>query len=239
MNILTQAFHILLYQPLFNILVLLYQYLPGNDFGIAIIVLTLLIRLVLYPSTAKTIKSQKAMSRIQPKIQEIQKKFKNDQEKQLKEMMALYKEENISPLSGFSPLLIQLPILYALFRLFQQGLRPEEMSVLYSFVPSPGQIDPSFLGFFNLAQASLAVALLAGIFQFFQSKMLMPTQQKIKKEGQMAQFTEIFQKQATYFLPFLTILILLRLPAALGIYWITSSLFSIGQQYILKNNAQS
>jgi YidC/Oxa1 family membrane protein insertase len=239
MNILVQSFNTLLYQPLFNILILLYQYLPGNDFGIAVIVLTALIRLILYPLTAQSIKSQKALSQVQPKIQEIQKKFKNSQEKQVKEMLELYKKEKISPLSGFLPLLIQLPIIIALFRLFQKGLQPEEMAILYSFVPHLGPIDPSFLGMINLSQASLVLAVLAGIFQFFQSKMLAPVQQKPKKEGQISQFSKMFQKQITYFLPFFTVLILLRLPAALGLYWITTSLFSIGQQYILKNNAQS
>jgi YidC/Oxa1 family membrane protein insertase len=234
MNLFISAFNTILYQPLFNALVLLYQYLPGRDFGIAVIVLTVLIRIVLYPLMVKSIKSQKILSELQPKIQEIQQKFKNDKEKQTKEMMALYQREKINPFGGCLPLLIQLPILIALYRVFWKGLQPEAMSHLYSFVPNPGLIDPTFLGLINLAEASLVLAVIAGILQFFQSKMLMPKTKKVKQGGgQMAQFSEMMQKQMLYFFPIFTVFILWRLPSAIGLYWIITALFSIGQQYLI------
>ena len=142
----------ILYSPFLNVLVLLYQYLPGHDFGIAVIVLTLLIRLILYPLMAQAIKSQKVMSELQPKIQEIQERCKNDREKQARETMELYRKEKINPFSGCLPLLIQMPILIALFRVFWEGLRPEEMTNLYSFVPHPGIINPTFLGIIDLSK---------------------------------------------------------------------------------------
>ena len=101
MEFLINAFHLLLYQPLFNALILLYQFIPGQDFGVAIIVLTILIKILLYPLTSKAIQFQKTLIEIQPKIQELQQKFKNDKEKQVKEMMALYQKEKINPFSGF------------------------------------------------------------------------------------------------------------------------------------------
>ena len=235
MNPLISVFNLILYQPLFNILILLYQYLPGRDFGIAVIVLTALIRLILYPLMAQSIKSQKVLSELQPKIQEIQQKFKEDKGKQTKEMMALYQKEKINPFGGCLPLLIQLPILIALYQVFWKGLRPEAMTNLYNFIPHPGVIDPTFLGLINLGEASLFLAVLAGILQFFQTKMVTPKTLKTKqKEGtQMTQFSGMMQKQMLYFFPVFTVFILLKLPAAIGIYWVVTTLFSIIQQYLI------
>jgi len=234
MDVLISAFNTILYQPLFNALVFLYEYLPGHDFGVAVIVLTVIIRLILYPLMIKSIRSQKILSELQPKIQEIQQKYKNDKEKQTKEMMALYQKEKINPFGGCLPLLVQLPILIALYRVFWKGLQPGAMSLLYSFVPNPGAIDPTFLGIINLGQGNVALAIVAGITQFIQSKMLMPKNKKKEQgRGQRGQFSEMMQKQMLYFFPIFTVLILLRLPSAIAVYWIVTALFSIGQQYLV------
>ncbi len=234
MEIFINAFNVILYQPLFNALVFLYEYLPGNDFGVAIIALTLIIRIILYPLTLKSAIIQKRFSELQPKIQEIQQKYKNDKEKQAKEVMSFYQKEKVNPFGGCFPSLLQLPILIALFWVFKKGLEPEQMSFLYGFVPNPGQIDPTFFSLFNLAETSIILALFAGAFQFFQTKMLMPKQKtKPRGEGQMAQFSNLMQKQMVYFFPVFTIFILWRLPAAIGLYWSVTALFSIFQQYLI------
>jgi len=232
MDFIISAFNTILYQPLFNALVLLYQYLPGRDFGIAVIVLTILIRIALYPLMVQAIKSQKVLSELQPKIQEIQQKFKGNKEEQSREMMALYKREKVNPFGGCLPLLVQFPLLIALYQVFWKGLEPGVMGFLYSFVPNPGIIDSTFFGVLNLAQPSIWLALVAGVAQFFQSKMLMP-KNKPQSEGKMGQFGSIMQKQMLYLFPILTVLILWRMPSAIGIYWITTALFSIGQQYLV------
>jgi len=249
MEIIINAFNLILYQPLFNGLIFLYQYLPGQDFGIAVIVLTCLIRLVLYPLMVSSIKSQKALSELQPKIQEIQQKYKTDRERQAREMIELYKKEKINPLGSFLPLLIQLPILIALFWVFmafKDGLDPSQLTVLYPFVSASNlPEEPTLLGLINLAQPSLILAVLAGLCQFFQTKMVTPHQKigrrqpSAKKQDQMAQFSNLMQKQMLYFFPIFMVFILLRLPAAIGLYWIVTSLFSIGQQYtIFKKSKQ-
>jgi len=234
MELLINAFNVILYQPLFNALVLLYEHLPGHDFGVAVITLTVIIRLLFYPLMVQSIKSQKSLSELQPKIQEIQSKYKEDKEKQARATMELYQKEKINPLGGCLPLLIQLPILFALYRVFWQGFQPEAMDMLYSFVPHPGAIDPTFLGIINLGEASLVLAVLAGITQFFQTKMITPKAPKSKKEGgQMAQFSGMMQKQMLYFFPIFTVFILWKLPAAIGLYWVITALFSILQQYLI------
>jgi len=230
MEFLNVIFQTILYRPIFNALVLLYQYLPGHDFGISIIILTCIARLLLYPSTLKSIKSQKILQEIQPKIKEIQIKFKNNKEAQGREMMELYKKEKINPLSGCLPVLIQLPILIALFLVLKNlSLDHVDSNILYSFISNPGEINPLFLGVINLTQKSSLLAILSGIFQFFQSKMMTP---KIKLSKDKNDFSQMMQKQMLYFFPFFTILILWELPSAIGLYWLTTTLFSIGQQYL-------
>ncbi|MDI6603002.1 MAG: YidC/Oxa1 family membrane protein insertase [Patescibacteria group bacterium] len=245
MEIIINAFNLLLYQPLFNALILLYQYLPGQDFGIAVIVLTCLIRLILYPLMAQSIKTHKVLTEIQPKIKEIQQKYKTDRERQAREMIKLYKKEKINPFSSFLPLLIHLPILtilialFLVFMTFKDGLDSAKLTILYPFVSPPNlQEEPTLLGLINLTQPSLILAVLAGICQFFQNKMSTPHQkigggQVPKKQDQIAQFSNLMQKQMLYFFPVFTVFILTRLPAAIGLYLIITFLFSIGQQYII------
>jgi len=252
------VFNVILYQPLFNILVLFYEYLPGHDFGIAVIVLTILIRIIFYPLGTQAIRSQKALSELQPKIKEIQEKYKYDKEKQARAMMELYQKEKINPFSGCLPLLFQLPILIALYRVFWKGFQPEQMTYLYSFVPHPGVINPTFLGIMDLSKSFIVkinnqveyywpvviLAILAGIFQFWQSKMMTPKTTFVKKPTVRKQgapdFSQMIQKQMLYFFPIFTIVIICSLPSAIGIYWIVITIFSIIQQYfILKPHAQT
>ena len=179
----------------------------------------------------QSIRAQKVLSELQPKVQEIQQKFKDDKQRQTKETMALYQREKINPFGGCLPLLIQLPILIALYQVFWKGLQMGELSKLYSFVPRPEMINPTFLGILNLDKPSLVLAVLAGILQFVQTKMVTPKTPKNK--NQTSQFSEMMQKQMLYFFPIFTVFILWRLPAAIGIYWVVTTLFSIAQQYLI------
>lgn len=234
MNFFIHGFTVLLYNPLFNALVFLYLYLPGRDFGIAVIVLTILIRIILYPLMFKSLKSQKALSELQPKLQEIQEKHKNDKEMQTKEMMVLYQKEKVNPFGGCLPMLIQLPLLIALYQVFWKGLGPDTMHHLYSFIPNPGTINPNFLGMINLTEPNIILAVLAGLIQFFQTKTMAPQKKSVpNKKDQMSQFSDIMQKEMLYFFPIFTVFILWKLPSAVGLYWIVTGLFSIYQQIMV------
>lgn len=224
-------FNIVLYRPLFNALVLLYNYIPGHDFGIAVILLTLIIRVILYPVAVKSLNSQKVLQKLQPKIQEIQTKYKNDKEKQAKETLELYRKEKINPFSGLFLAFIQLPILIALYSVFWQGLKPAELANLYSFVSNPIAINANFLGLIDLSKPNIAFAILAGVLQFFQTKMMLPAVSKSKGSG--PDFSQMMQKQMVYFFPVLTVIILVSLPSAIGLYWTVSGIFSIVQQYFI------
>ena len=227
---LIDAFNAVLYRPLFNLLVIIYNYLPGQDFGLAVILLTIIIRFIIYPLSVKALASQKALQKLQPKLQEIQQQYKTDKERQAKETLELYRKEKINPFSGLLLAIVQLPILIALYQVFWNGLKPEELAQLYSFVANPVHINAMFLNVINLSSPNFGFAVLAGILQFFQTKMLIPKSLKTPAKSDIA---SMMQKQMVYFFPFITLIILLKLPSALALYWIVSSLFSIVQQYFV------
>lgn len=236
MDTLTFLFNEILYRPLFNGLIFLYNIIPGRDFGIAIIGLTLIIRAILYPVSQKAIKSQKALQEIQPKIKEVQQKYKGDKEKQGRALMELYKTHKINPASGCLPILIQLPILIALFSVFRTGLDPEKLNGLYSFISHPGAINHMFLGLIDLSRANLILAFLAGLAQFVQSKM-MTTAQPARTSS--TDFASLMNKQMVYLFPILTVFIAAKLPAGLALYWLTITIFGIVQQYFILKGAKS
>lgn len=230
MSLISAFFNEVFYRPLFNGLIFLYNSIPYHDFGIAIIVLTLIIRFILYPLNQKAIKSQKALNELQPQIKEIQAKHKNDRAKQSQALMELYRQKGINPASGCLPLLIQLPVLFALYRVFWNGLKPESLNSLYFFVSRPEVINPWFLGVLDLSKSNWLMAILAGAFTFIQSKMMAPSQ---AKSATMGDFSAMFSRQMVYLMPVMTVIIAWKLPAGLALYWIIITLFGIVQQYLV------
>lgn len=238
MSLLVSFFNTFLYRPLFNGLILIYNIIPGHDLGIAIIVLTAIIRLAFAPLSKKSIQSQKAMSEIQPKIKELQKKYKDNKEEQVKQVMALYKEHKVNPMAGCLPILIQLPILIALYKVFLDGLDINQLSALYGFVQHPQTINVMFLGIVNLsATGNIVLAFLAGLFQFIQTKMMMPKKDLTgnKQQGGGLDMTSMMG-QMTYMMPLLTVYIAWKLPAALALYWIVITVLGIVQHHFTKSS---
>jgi len=228
-----EFFNTILVQPLFNLLVFFYNLVPGNDLGVAIILLTLVIKLLLYPLSRQSIRSQKALQELQPKMEALKKQYKNDKEKLAKEMMALYKTEKVNPLSSCLPLLIQLPFLIAVFHVFRTGVDSASLEMLYSFVPNPGSLNPVSFGIINLAQPNLILAVLTGAAQFWQSKMLItkrpPKVPGAKDEDMMA----LMNKQMVYFMPIITVVIGAGLPAGLILYWLVMTILTALQQLLM------
>jgi YidC/Oxa1 family membrane protein insertase len=224
-------FNEILVYPLLNLLVFFYQYIP--DIGIVIILLTIIVRLLLLPSFHKSLKHQRALTALQPKMHEIREKYKDDKEAQAKAMMELYSVHKVNPFSSCLPLLIQLPILIALYMVFIRSLDGSTLNGLYSFIKDPGAIDPMFLGFLNLAHSNWIMAVLAGVLQYFLSKMTLPPTTSNDTMSKMVSY------QTLYFLPLITIVLGGQFPAGLTLYWIVTTLFGIGQQYyILRKEAK-
>ncbi|MFA6047394.1 MAG: YidC/Oxa1 family membrane protein insertase [Parcubacteria group bacterium] len=249
-------FNTFIYQPIYNLLVLTYNIVPFHDFGIAIIIVTVLIKLVLVPLSKKQIESQKKMQELQPKIKETQNKYKNDKEKQTKALMELYKTHKTNPFSGCLPLIFQLVFLIAIYRVLfnisNAGLRVDS-SALYSFVANPGQINQYFLGIvdlsksLNLGQLTIAsvphiiLVILAAGAQYYQTKMLMGKQPKPVKDNtkkdQKEDIAQMMSKQMLYMGPLLTLFIGIKFPAGLALYWLVSTAFAVAQQYQLEKKS--
>lgn len=228
----TELFNTILTQPLFNLLVFLYNIIPGENLALAIIALTILIKLALYPLASQAIRSQKALQELQPKINALKSKYKGDREGLAKATMGLYKAEKVNPLSSCLPLLIQLPFLIAVFHVFSYGLHPENLNQLYSFIQNPGTLKTVAFGL-DLAQPNIYLAALTGLAQYFQTKMLVHTRQPkvpgAKDEDMMAQMN----KQMMYFMPIITVVIGASMPAGLILYWLVTTVLTIGQQQLL------
>ena len=241
----TLVFHEALYRPLFNALIFLYNIIPGHDFGAAIIILTLLVRFALYPSSKKAIKGQKEMQELQPKLKEIQDKHKDNKEKQAQALMEFYRKNKVNPLSGCLPLLVQMPILIALYHVFIAGFDDGTLNVLYSFMHNPGHINPISFGIIDLSQKNVILALVAGGFQFIQAKMMLVSRKKTEeknedkkkgepsKEEKIQDFSQTMGKQMVYFMPLITIVFAMSFPSGLALYWIVTTLFAIGQQHLI------
>lgn len=222
-------FHTLLTQPLFNALVALYSYVTFEDLGLAIILLTIIIRFILYPLFYKALRSQSIMQKIQPEIAKIQKEFKGDREQQATKMMALWKENKVNPFASFGLIFVQLPIFFAMYKVFSNGFSAESFTNLYPFLSAPEHINSISLGLINVTEPNMIIVLLAVVAQYLQSRLALP---KIKP-GETPSKAQQTGRRMVFLAPALTLLILPKLSAALGLYWFTTALFSIVQQYLV------
>jgi len=229
-------FETFFYQPIFNLLVFIYNIVPFNDLGLAIIILTIVIKLALLPLSRKSLKSQKSLQDIQPKINELKEKYKNNKEEQGREMLKLYKENKVNPFSSCLPLLIQLPFLIAVFRVFRIGLNKESLHLVYPFITRPENINTMAFGFLDLSSPNVYLAVLAGGAQFFQTKMMMAKRPEVKSKGaQDEDVMAIMNKQMVFMMPILTIVIGITLPGGLTFYWFLTTLFTLVQQHFVFN----
>lgn len=167
------------------------------------------------------------MTDLQPKINALKEKHKDDKEAHARATMELYKEHKVNPLSSCLPLLIQLPILIALYQVFIQSLNGQQLHGLYSFIVDPGKINPVFLHWLNLSHNNVYMAVVAGLLQYWQSRLMLPKTATTDTTAKMMQY------QTLYFLPAVTIFIGAKFPAGLTLYWIVTTLFGVAQQYYI------
>jgi len=228
-------FNTILVYPLFNLLLLIYAYV--HDFGLAIVILTVLIRLLVWPLVTKQLHSQRALQDLQPELAKIKEKAAGDRALEGQLTMELYKEREINPFASILPLLVQLPILFALFIVLKDIVKAGEISKLAydgvkhlpavaSIINGTTPFKPTFLGFINLTNPSIYLAILAGLVQFVQTKQLAPKQQSGDTQAQV-------MASMTYMFPALTFFIGLSLPGALPLYWATASIVAVIQQTIV------
>ncbi len=220
---------ILCYQPLYNALLFFISIIPGGDIGIAIILLTILVKLVLFPLAQKAINTQMKMQAIESKIKDIKEKFK-DKTEQTKQTLLLYKENNVNPFSSFLLLFIQIPIIIALYWVFLKGFGSSAPVPPYSFLHIPDHFNIKFLGFIDMTEKNIYLAIIAGITQFIQGKFAIGRQAKPVGTDMKSEFARSMQSQTLYFLPIMITFFAWKVSAAVALYWITSNIFIVGQE---------
>ncbi len=230
-------FHTLFYDPLYNALVYLIGVIPGGDAGIAVVTLTIIVSFILFGISKNAIRSQIKLKQIDPELKALKEKYPDRQEQAL-HMMELYKRHKINPISMIFLMLIQFPIIFALYFVFLRGGLPTiHTELLYSFVKVPETVSMHFLGLLDISEKSLVMAVIAGVTQFVQAQIAAP---KTKKPTAESSFSENFSHsmgiQMKYVFPILIGFIGVTLPSALPLYWSVRNVFMTFQEIYVKRN---
>ena len=233
----SNIYNLVFFEPLLNGLVFLVKNLPYHDMGLAIIILTIAVRFIILPFTHKATVTQVKMKKLEPELKEIKEKHKNNSQEQAKKTMELYKQHGINPIAGVLTLFIQIPIIFALYKVFLGGasFNPEH---LYSFVTAPEFVNINFLGILDVTKTSYAVPFLAALTQFFQMKLAIPP---INKKDMGNTFKDNLAKsmnvQMRYVMPVFIFFIGLKLSSGIALYWTTMNVFAIVHETIVRRKA--
>lgn len=229
-------FHTIVYDPLYNALVYLVDIIPGHDVGFAIIILTIIVRLVVYPLSKRAIQSQMAMKKVAPAVEELKKKYKKNSPEQSQAVFAYYREHDVHPFAGVGLMLVQLPVLIALYVIFARGGLPiVDAHLLYSFVSQPEIVNMLFFGLIDMgAKHNIMLALLTIATQMAYSRLSMgPRVGKTAIEESLSNdMARSFDLQARYVLPLVIGFVAYSVAAAAPLYYVTSNLFMIAQEYL-------
>lgn len=228
-------FNAVFFQPLYNGFIFLMDILPFLDAGVIIIVFTVIIKFILYPLSKKAVVAQIEMKSIEPDLKEIKEKYKDDKQEQAKRTMALYKEKSINPFASIFVILIQLPIIFALYFVFiKTGLPEVNTNLLYPFVGTPENINMNFLGILDITEKSIVLAVLAGISSFFQIRFAIPAHKETGEKTFQSDLAKSLNVQMRYVFPVITVLISYQISGVVALYWITSNVFALIQERVLR-----
>ncbi|MBU1091688.1 YidC/Oxa1 family membrane protein insertase [Patescibacteria group bacterium] len=234
-----EIYNIIFYQPLYNGFAFLVDVIPFHNVGVAIVVLTLLVRFILFPLSHKSVVTQRKMKQIEPELSEIKEKFKKNKEEQAKQTMTLYRAHGISPFSSFFLLFLQFPVFIALFMILKNGtvFNPD---LLYSFVKMPENIGTVFLGIIDVTRSSYFVSFLAGFSQFVQIHLSMPkVREKIKDNSFKGQLQRSMGVQMKYIMPVFIFFIAQRFSSGMALYWTTSNVFAILHEIVVARKSKN
>jgi len=222
-------FNEILFRPIFNAFIAIYQFAAFHDLGITIIILTVVIRLILFPLFHATARYQKLAPKVQKRMKEIQHKHKDNKEEQTKAMMELYKEHGINPFTPFISLIVQIPILLALYQVLRKLFSYQPAGLIYPFITAPLSLNTNLLGIIDLSKPNVVIIVLAAALQYIQAKISLPEHEDNAPLDQ----AEKMGRSMALIGPIITLVIFWNLPAALGLYWTTFTAFSVLQQLIV------
>lgn len=229
-------FHTIFYEPLYNLVAVLLQIVPMHDIGAAIIAVTLIVKTVLFPLNMSALRNQYVMKGLEPELNDIKEKYKDNPQESSRKMMELYKRENINPFASLLTILIQMPILIGLYFVISKGLHADPES-LYSFVTFPTTLHAEAFGILDVTKKSLVVAILTGLSSYVLAKRQtssMTSNKQPHEETFQDHFMKSMKIQLLYVLPLVIAVSAYVLPAALGLYWITGNVISIFQDMYMK-----
>jgi YidC/Oxa1 family membrane protein insertase len=227
----------IIFVPLYNGLIFLIDTLPWIDAGVAVILFTIIVRFILFPLSKKAITTQVKMREIQPEIDRLKVDFKDDRQAQSLKMMELYKKNGVNPFSSVLLLFIQLPIIYALYAVFiRSGLPVVNQTLLYSFVHVP-VINIHFLGLIDVTKSSIFLSICAAVAQYLQLQFSLNQMKKSSSGTTLNAQADMAQKmtnQMKYIFPVMIFVISYRLSAVLSLYWMTTNLFTLVQELVVR-----
>jgi len=233
-------FHSFFYKPLYNSFIFLIDIFPWLDAGAVVVLFTILVKLALFPLSRKATLAQLELKKIEPELNKIKEKHKDDKQEQARQTMALYKEKKINPFGSLLPILIQLPIIFALYFIFlKSGLPEVSRDLLYKFVSAPENISMNFIGLINISGKSLVLALLAGVSSFIQMRLAFANQPQVTSKERSFQndFARSMSIQMRYVLPVIVFFISYKISAVVALYWFTSNVFTIVQDAFLRKKS--
>ncbi|MFA6251259.1 MAG: YidC/Oxa1 family membrane protein insertase [Candidatus Paceibacterota bacterium] len=230
------------YQPIYNILIFIIDNITFGDVGFAIILVTIIVKLILAPLTRKSIKSQILMKKMEPELKQIKKDFPNKEE-QAKKTFELYKKYGTNPFSGCLVVILQLPVIFALYYVFYKPFAVDP-SLIYSFIQTPDSLHTNFLGLIEMGSKSLFLGIFAGVTQFIQGYLSSPVKPKVEivkgttevpaPKTFQEQLSESMQMNVKYILPVFIAFIAWKISAAVALYWIVSNIFTIVQEWYIR-----
>lgn len=231
----SSLFHTTLYVPIYNLLIFFVDIIPNGDVGVAVIIVTVIVKVLLWPFSISAAKTQRRMKFVEPELKEIKEKYKDSKEKQALETLALYKNNGIRPFSSILVTLLQLPVFIALYLVFRhEHLLSPNQELIYSFISFPTHISPLFLGIFPTTGHVLVLAAIAALVQFGQAYLTIPVPKKAEGTPTSSEeFARILSIQSRIVLPVL-IGVIAYTAGALALYFITSSLVGIIQEYYVR-----
>jgi YidC/Oxa1 family membrane protein insertase len=233
----TAFFHAILYVPIYNLLVFLIDHLPHGDVGLAVIIVTIIVSIIIMPLSISALRTTRAMKAIEPELNAIKEKYKDDKETQARETMELYRRYKVNPFASILTLIIQLPVLICLYWVFRTAALPAiNASLLYSFVHAPAEVSTIFLGFFQILGHNWPLTIITGISQYFMAKYTIPSPPKPVEGAKGSMQDELgraMSLQARYMLPLL-IAFISYASGAIALYFITRNAVSIVQELYIR-----
>ncbi len=236
----SELFHTLVKEPLYNALIGILDLGPWVDMGIAVILLTVLVKVLIFPLSLKAARTQRLMKELEEPMKELREKYKDDRETQGRKLLELYREKQVNPFSAIFTIIIQLPIIFGLYYLFFKGGLPNvDTNLLYGFVPVPDTVNMHFLGIIDMAAKSVPLAVLAGVTQYLQAHFALPAPGPRKENATFQEdFARSLHLQMKYFLPLMMVGIAYVASAAVALYLVTSNIFAIGQEIYVKKRME-